>query len=106
MLHISLLEFEFINLTLLKVHKVFPLKAFHFQLDEGIVLSDLMKIAKTFIWETTAMAKKICDFAISQTNIVIIGYLPGKLNVRVDWGSRNFEDSLKWLLLPNISNDH
>ena len=42
----------------------------------------------------TVMTKKSGYFALSQT-IMIIAYLPGKLNMRVDWDPRNFEEFRK-----------
>lgn len=34
--------------------------------------------------------------------IIIAEYLPGKLNVRADWSSRNFQDFSEWLLSPKM----
>ena len=82
----SLLEFEVINLTLLNLHKKFPLKVIHFQVGKGTALSFLMRMAGTFRWEATAITKDICD---------IPWYLPVELNVREDWTSRNPQDSRK-----------
>ena len=42
----------------------------------------------------TVMTKKSGDFALSQT-IMIIAYLPGKLNMRVDLDPRNFVEFRK-----------
>lgn len=34
--------------------------------------------------------------------IIIAEYLPGKLNVRANWSSRNFQDFSEWLLSPKM----
>ena len=50
----------------------------------------------------TALAKEIWEFALSQKIIITAEYLPGKLNVRADWVSRNFQDSSEWVLSPKV----
>ena len=52
--------------------------------------------------EMTALAKEILEFAQSQKIIITAEYLPGKLNVRADWASRNFPHSSEWLLSPKV----
>ena len=46
-LHVSLLELKALNLALLTFHKMFVLKAAHFQVDNTTVLSHLMKMGAT-----------------------------------------------------------
>ena len=52
--------------------------------------------------EMTALAKEIWEFALSQKITITAEYLPGKLNVKADWASRNFQDSSECLLSPKI----
>ena len=40
--------------------------------------------------EMTALAKEIWELALLQKIIITAEYLPGKLNVRADWASKNF----------------
>ena len=89
-LHISLLELKAIDLALLTFHKMFSLKAPHFQVDNTTGLLYLMKMGGTESREMTALAKEIWEFALSQKIIITAEYLPGKLNVRANWASRNF----------------
>ena len=74
----------------------------HFQVDNTTALSYLMKMGGTGSREMTAVAKEIWEFALSQKIITTAEYLPGKLNMRADWGSRNFQDSSEWLLSPKV----
>ena len=99
-LHISLRELKAINLALLTFHKMFSLKAAHFQVDNTTAQSCLIKMGGTGSREMTALAKEIWESALSQKIIITAEYLPGKLNVRADWGSRKFLDSSEWLLPP------
>ena len=86
----------------LTFHKIFSLKAAHFQVDNTTALSYLMKMGGTGSREMTALAKEIWEFALSQKIIITAEYLSGKLNVRADWVSRNFQDSSEWLLSPKV----
>ena len=54
----------------------------------------LLRMLGTCSQYMTVMTKKSGDFALSQT-IMIIAYLPGKLNMRVDLDPRNFEEFRK-----------
>ena len=52
--------------------------------------------------EMTALAKEIWELALSQKIIITAEYLPGELNVRANWASRNFQESSRWLLAPKV----
>ena len=77
-------------------------KVTHQSANTSTALSYLMKMGWTGSREMTAMAKEIRGFTLSQKIIVTAEYLPGKLNMRADWASRNFPDSSKWLLSPKV----
>ena len=77
-------------------------KVTHQSANTSTALSYLMKMGWTGSREMTAMAKEIRGFTLSQKIIVTTEYLPGKLNMRADWASRNFPDSSKWLLSPKV----
>ena len=81
---------------------MFCLKAAHFQVDNTATLSYLMKMGETGSREMTALAKKIWEFALPQKIINTAKYLPGKLNVTANCGSRNFQDSRKSLLSSKL----
>ena len=61
-----------------------------------------MKMGGAGSREMTALAKEICEFALSQKIIITAEYLPGEVNVRADWASRNFRNSREWLLSTKV----
>ena len=52
--------------------------------------------------EMITISKEIWQFALSKGIMITAEYLPGRLNVREDWASRNFQDSSEWLLSPRV----
>ena len=76
-LHISLLELKAINLSLLTFHKMFSMKAAHFQVGNTKALSYLMKMGGTRSRGMTALTKEIWEFVLSQKIIITAEYLPG-----------------------------
>ena len=52
--------------------------------------------------EMIVVSKEIWEFALSKGTMIPAKYLPGILNVRTDWASRNFQDSSEWLLSPRV----
>ena len=101
-LHVNVLELLAIKLALLTFSKKFNLKSVHFQVDDMIALSYLMKIEGTQNKEMIFISKEIWEFTMSKEIMLTAEYLPGRLNVRVDWASRNFQDSSEWLLSPRV----
>ena len=99
-LHINVLELLAIKLALLMFSKMFNLKSIHFQVNNMSALSYLMKIGGTQNKEMIAISKEIWEFALSKEIMLTAEYLPGRLNARADWASRNFQDSSEWLLSP------
>ena len=57
-------------------------------------------------WEVhKTISKEIWEFALSMETMITAEYLPGRLNVRADWASRNFQDPSEWLLFPRVFQD-
>ncbi|XP_057299486.1 uncharacterized protein LOC130630105 [Hydractinia symbiolongicarpus] len=50
----------------------------------------------------TQLSKDLWTFLLSKQITITAEHLPGKLNVKADWMSRNFVDSSEWLLDPRI----
>ena len=65
-------------------------------------LSYLMKMGGTQNKEIIAISKEIWEFELSKWTMITTEYMPGRLNVRADWASRNFKDSSEWLLSPRV----
>ena len=65
-------------------------------------LSYLMKMGGTQNKEMIAISKEIWEFALSKWIMITTEYMPGRLNVRADWASRNFKGSSEWLLSPRV----
>ena len=49
-----------------------------------------------------AISKEIWEFALSKGIMITTECLLGRLKVRADWASRNFQDSSEWLLSPRV----
>lgn len=49
-----------------------------------------------------SLDKEVWEFDLTQRIIITAEYLPGKLNMRVNWTSRKFQDSSEWLLFPKV----
>ena len=76
---------------------MFYLNTGHFQVENTMALSYLMKVGGTRSREIKTLAKEISKFTLSQKIIITAEYLPGKLNVRANWASKNFSE---WMLSP------
>ena len=63
-LHINLLELKAINLALIIFHKIFSLKAPHFQVDNTTTLLYLIKMGGAGSKDMTALAKEIWKFTL------------------------------------------
>ena len=102
-LHINVLELLAIKLALLTFSKMLNIKSIHFQVDNMSALSYLMKMGGvTQNKEMIAISKEIWEYALSKGIMITAEYLLGRLNVRSDWASRNFQDSSEWLLSPRV----
>ena len=75
-LHINVLELLAIKLALLTFSKIF---------NGGYK-------------EMITISKEILEFTMPKEIMLTVEYLLGRLNVRADWASRNFQDSSEWLL--------
>ena len=76
----------------------FPSESSPFQVENTTALSYLIKMGGTGSIKMTALPKEIWKFPLSQKIIITVEYLPGKLSVRANWASRNFQDSSNCLL--------
>lgn len=52
--------------------------------------------------EMDVLAKKIWNWCLVRDIFVSASYIPGTLNVRADFSSRNFSDSTEWMLKRDI----
>ena len=99
--HINVLELEAIYLGL---------KSFVRETGLNIHVATDNVTAKTYVnkgggvrsRKCDTVAKKIWDWAEDSSNWVTASYIPGKLNVRADRKSREFQDHLEWSLSDNV----
>ena len=103
-LHINVLELKALHLALLTYTKLFQLKAIHVQIDNmtGAALSYLIKIGGTHNKDMIDLAKDIWTLVLPEGITITAEYLPGVLNTKADWASRNFQDSSEWLLSQKV----
>ena len=72
----------------------------YMQISDNTMTLFLLKMGGAGSREMTVLAKEIWEFGLSQKITITAKNLPGKLNVRADWASRNFQDFSEWLLSP------
>ena len=79
----------------------------HFQVDNMNVFTHQMKMGDPLNKEIIPkrISKEIWEFAFSKEIMITVEYLPGRLDIRADWASRNYQDSSDWLLSPRVFQD-
>ena len=86
------------KLVILTFTKGKSVTAIHLQIDNKTALSYLVKMGGTCSQELLQVAKVIWEYLLASRIAVTAEYLPGSLNIQVDWQSRNRRDSSDWKL--------
>ena len=98
-LHTNILELKAAKLAIVSFHGKFPTAmSIHIQMDNIVVPTYLKKMGGTRCLILTAMSKEIWKYLLAHQITITVEYLPGILNVRADWQSRNVKDSSEWML--------
>ena len=90
--HINILELKAAYLAILTFTKFREVQRIHLQLDNIVALSYLIKMGGTHNKDLLDLSKLIWDYLQSRKIMITAEYLPGHLNVKADWESRNFHD--------------
>lgn len=88
-LHFNILELKAVYLATLAFAKMMSL-----------ALAYLVNMGGTQNVQLIQLAKDMWTFLLSKGVTITAEHLPGKLNVKADWMSRNFRDFSEWLLAP------
>ena len=91
-----------VKLALLTFTKTRKVRSVHFQIDNMVALTYVIKIGGLHNQELLNLAKEIWEYAFHHMITITAEYIPSHLNVEADWESRNQVDSSEWKLDPEI----
>ena len=71
-------------------------------MDNKVALSYLVKMGGTDNKDLLGLSKQIWDCLQTKKITITAEYLPGHLNMRADWESRNYQDRRDWKLSREV----
>ena len=101
-LHINVLELLAIKLALLSFTMGEKVKAIHYQIEDKVALSYLLKMEGTKNEHVIRLSKEIWYYLLNHKMAITAEILPSVLNTVADRESRKKTDSSEWLLHPKV----
>ena len=74
----------------------------HLRMDNVSAVTYIQKMGGTRSQQLLKEARELWDFCLEKSILLSAEYLPGHLNVRADWESRNLSDSSDWRLEESL----